>query len=203
MEAAGKIWRKVLDEKESPESEQDKEKKKEAQLSSLVKKAAARDPEAFVEVMEACKLSMYRVAKSILASDEDVADAMSETVLTAWEKLSQLKKPEAFKTWLFRILVHTCEEQFRRKEQVWQSEDFPEMESLERGYEELEWMQTMEKLGETYRSVLVLYYIEGMKLREIARILHISETAAGTRLVRGREKLAELFGEPLKKRGKE
>lgn len=50
--------------------------------------------------------SMYKVAKAILKNDEDVADALQDTILTCWEKIGTLEKNEFFKTWLIRILIN-------------------------------------------------------------------------------------------------
>ncbi len=43
------------------------------------------------------QLSMYRLAMSILKNSNDAEDAVSETVLTAYEHLSSLKKSDSFK----------------------------------------------------------------------------------------------------------
>ena len=50
----------------------------------LVKRAQRRDIEAFVELMEKHKTGLYKVAKSYLRSEEDVADVMQETVLSVY-----------------------------------------------------------------------------------------------------------------------
>ena len=57
----------------------------------LVKRAQRQDMEAFVELMEKHKTGLYKVAKSYLRSEEDVADVMQETVLSAYEHIQELK----------------------------------------------------------------------------------------------------------------
>lgn len=59
---------------------------------------------------------MYRVAIAILASEEDAGDAMQDTILSCWEKIDTLKKPQYFKTWLIRILINHCYTILREKE---------------------------------------------------------------------------------------
>ena len=49
--------------------------------------------------------SFYRIAKSILRSDEDCADAAQEAVMKAFEKLHTLRDDRYAKTWLIRILI--------------------------------------------------------------------------------------------------
>ena len=69
-------------------------------LNYLIKKARQGDTDAFVELMERQKQSMYKVARSYLHREEDIADAMQETVLDCYEKLGQLKSDRYFSTWL-------------------------------------------------------------------------------------------------------
>ena len=58
----------------------------------LVRQAKRQDADAFTELMQLHMKDMYRVAYSILMNDEDVADAVQETILTCWEKLSGLRQ---------------------------------------------------------------------------------------------------------------
>ena len=176
--------------KGTPEASTDNNK---AFFRNLVRKARDKDGEAFVELMEHMKLSMYRIAKSILYSDEDVADAMSDTVLTAWEKLEELKKAEAFKSWLFRILINHCYDQLRKRETLFEEGIVPDIAWAEESYQDVEWRETLEALEEPYRLPLILFYLEGMSLKEIGKALGLSESAVGTRLVRGRKCLAAIM----------
>ena len=74
----------------------------------LVKQAQRGDADAFVALIEKYKMDLYKVAKAYLKNEEDVADVMQETTLSAWEHLGELKKAAYFKTWLTRILINNC-----------------------------------------------------------------------------------------------
>ena len=63
-------------------------------MQKLVEKAVRGDTDAFLELMEANSLSMYKVARGILKSDDDVADAIQDTILSCFEKIHTLQKPE-------------------------------------------------------------------------------------------------------------
>lgn len=54
------------------------------------KKAQRGDADAFVELIEQNKQAMYKVARSYLSCEADIADAMSEAVLSAYEHLGNL-----------------------------------------------------------------------------------------------------------------
>ena len=75
-------------------------------MTDLIKKAIHGDADAFLELMDVNSLAMYKVAKGILGNDDDVADAVQNTILTCFEKLNTLKKPRYFKTWMIRILMN-------------------------------------------------------------------------------------------------
>ena len=53
-----------------------------------------------------------------------------------------------------------------------------------------EWKEALNMLGDRYRLIMMLYYVEGFKINEISSILEIAESTVRTRLARGREKLA-------------
>lgn len=80
--------------------------RKEMNMEKLVQKAKQHDKTAFTVLIEQNTKSMYKVAKAILKNDEDVADALQDTILTCWEKIGTLEKNEFFKTWLIRILIN-------------------------------------------------------------------------------------------------
>jgi RNA polymerase sigma factor (sigma-70 family) len=80
-------------------------------MDKLIKEAKKGNPDAFTQLIQMQMQNMYKTARALLNNDEDVADAMSETVLTCWEKLKQLKHENYFRTWMTRILINKCLEQ--------------------------------------------------------------------------------------------
>ena len=78
------------------------------QTEDLVKRAKRHESEAFTELMQLYMTDMYKVAYAILMNDEDVADAIGDTILICWEKMNQLVKIQYFKTWMTRILINKC-----------------------------------------------------------------------------------------------
>lgn len=167
---------------------------------SLIKKAAEHDKEAFSQLMKQYGQDLYKVAKAILRNDEDIADAMQETALTCWEKIGTLKKNQYFKTWLIRILINHCNAIYRKRNQYVLQEILPEQAEEAKGYETIEWLDMLQCLEEKYRIVLILYYAEEFKVKEIAKLLCISQSAVKQRLFTGRKKLAMQF-EYLQEKG--
>ena len=66
--------------------------RKEPDMNNLIKKAKERDADAFTELMQSQMQNMYKAARSLLSNEEDAADAISETILTCWEKIDRGSK---------------------------------------------------------------------------------------------------------------
>jgi len=165
-------------------------------VSSMIKqvcRAQKHDTNAFTELMLLCERDMYRIARSILQSDVDIADAMQETILACFENLSTLRTPAFFKTWLIRILINKCNDILRSERKTVTMDVLPESGYTDPALANVEFEMLMDSLDEPYRTVLVLRYGEGLSTRQISQLLDISESAVRQRLKRGREKARDLF----------
>ncbi len=152
------------------------------------------DKEEFTRAVLEYESTLYRVAKSMLGSEADCADAAQNALLRAWEKQHTLRDTAYFKTWLTRILINECRAMLRQRarfvpleEEAAEGEIAPERDS---GLYE-----AVMGLNVKYRVPFVLYYIEGFRTREIASMLKLPEGTVKTRLRRAREILrTELEG---------
>lgn len=72
------------------------------------------DREQFTSAVLAAEPTLYRVAKTMLRSEHDCADAAQQAILRAWEQLDSLRSTRYFKTWLVRILINECSTILRR-----------------------------------------------------------------------------------------
>lgn len=163
----------------------------------LVKRAQHHDKDAFVELMEQNKQSMYKTAKCYLHSEEDIADAMQETVLSCYENIGALKERRYFKTWLIRILINKCNDILKKNQKYCLLEEFPEQADEEQSEKNLEFEEVMNALDEKYRTILMLYYAEGFQIKEIAQILDLPENTVKTRLARGRKMFSREYRQEI------
>ena len=136
---------------------------------------------------------MDKVARGILDNDEDAADAMQDTILTCFEKIHTLKNPEYFKTWMIRILINECNKIHRHYKNFSRAEELPEVPGQDMSIEEFEFKEMLGMLDESYRIILVLYYVEGFRIADIASILNMNENTVKTRLVRARMQLKQEY----------
>lgn len=155
-------------------------------MKHLVKRAQENDAEAFVELMELHKESMYKVARSYLKNDADAADAMQETVLKCYEKIHTLNHAGFFKTWMIRILINNCKDILRKDQKLSLFEENQKVELVAPAEDLRGFLELLETVDERYRTVIILYYVEGYKIKEIAEILEMNENTVSSQLRRGR-----------------
>ena len=167
--------------------------KKEESVERLVRKAQRGDKKAFMDLIEANQLALYRAAKAILHREEDVEDAVQEAICKAFYKLSDLRQPKYFKTWLTRILINCCYDLMRQQRGLVPLEILPEEGRSDERDLSLDVQQTLNDLGENDRLVLTLFYLNDISVKDISAMLGISEGAVKQRLSHGRKKFREAF----------
>lgn len=147
----------------------------------------------FIQLVESNKQSMYKIARSYLSNDEDIADAIQDAIESCWRNLDQLEKPAYFRTWMTRILIHKCIDIIRKNRREHPVSDFPEYGAEHKDLDNYEFSELMKSLDEKYRTILLLYYGEGFKISEIAQLLDMEENTVKTRLSRGRQKFRKIW----------
>ncbi len=169
----------------------------EKQGNDLVKRAKRRETDAFTQLMQLHMKDMYRTAVSILMNDEDAADAIQDAILACWEKIDGLKEPRYFRTWMTRILINKCYDIRRRNQRFTSFEDCEEPAAED--HYNLEWKEALSALDERHRTVIELFYGQGCRTEEIAKILGIPKSTVQTRLWRGRKKLEGYYAEEYRR----
>lgn len=163
-------------------------------MQELIEKALGGEQEAFIEIINKSTGQMYRIGKSILKNDEDVGDAMQETIMIAYERLHTLKEPKFFNTWLIRILINRCNYILNRNKKIISIDDINAVSYKEKGIINLELNEAINQLKEDYRIVITLYYIMGFSVKEISAILDDKEGTIKSRLCRARNDLRDFYG---------
>lgn len=80
-------------------------------ITQLVTQAQAGSRAAFGELYESLAGDLYRMALYTLGSGPDAEDAVADTFAEAWKGIKNLREPEAFRSWMFRILSARCKRQ--------------------------------------------------------------------------------------------
>lgn len=177
-----------------------------------VKAAQAGDREAFDFLVEKYKDIVYAVAYRF-AHDPDLAlDLAQDSFIRAYRGIKSFKGRSSFSTWLYRVAMNTCIDYTRRKARSVDAQTVPEEVADYAGAEPVvargprspdrqalsgelgeKIQEAIEALPEYHRSVFVLYEIEGMSYKEIAKIVGCSIGTVMSRLHYARKKLQKML----------
>ena len=142
------------------------------------------DSREYAERVEAMQGALYRVAYGLLLNRADCADAVQDALLRAWEKRRTLKDEAFFGTWLTRILINECYAVLRRRKTALPIDALPEPAAPPDADPALH--DAIARLDEKLRLPIVLYYMEGYAVKDIARMLRLPAGTVKTRLARAR-----------------
>ena len=156
----------------------------------LVVRVQQGDQRAFEALTVADYPRLFRLANGILGDPHLAEDATQQAFLDIWRDIRRLKDPAKFEGWSYRLLVHVCYAEVKRKpdpslvSQVIPGDEpraadaysvIEDREQLDHGFQ---------RLSMDHRVVLVLHYLLGMTPEQVAETLGISRWTVYSRLDR-------------------
>ena len=173
-----------------------------AQIKDLVTMAKNGNTEAFGELYELYYKDMYCYACYITGSETLAQDAVSDAVLSAFKQIKSLKKAEAFKGWLFKILCAACKRYYtenqKKKDLVYLDDEnggFTEPASYESIELSAELRRALDILSQEEREIVLLSVLGNYKSHEIADMLDYPSSTVRSKLKRALKKLRTALGE--------
>lgn len=136
--------------------------------------------------------TVYRVCSIYLKNKADTEDAVSDTFVRLIRSGTVFENTEHEKAWLIVTAKNICRD--RLKSPRYRFEPLSD-DMLTGNIEVDETLMLLRSLPEKYRTVIYLHYYEGYTCEEIAKMLKIAKSTAGSRLDRGRKKLKEILEE--------
>jgi len=168
----------------------------------LVEKSQNGDNHAFGKLVGLWFKRIYNVAFKYFVDHDLAMEVTQRTFIAVYNNLDGLKDVKSFKYWLYKVAINQCHEEDRRqKKKTWfsifQSDDVKRMEEIhfqpEKEFQRKETEEIMtnilKTLPEEQKVVIIMKEYEGMKFREIAEALGISENTAKSRLYYGLKSL--------------
>ncbi len=163
----------------------------------LVEQAQQGDERAFADLVDLDGDRCYAIAYRILRDVERAQDAVQQAFLLAWRELPRLRDPERFETWLHRLVVNACYEEFRRYRR-WSANvselpvDGPVATDTLVSIDERDALvRAFRTLSPEHRAVVVLHHHTGLPLTSIAEVVGVpvgtvkSRLHYATRILRG------------------
>jgi RNA polymerase sigma-70 factor, ECF subfamily len=155
-----------------------------AHEDGLLRLAAAGDADAFDALLGPRLDRLFRLAVAITRSEPDARDATQDACVLAWRELPRLRDLDRFDAWLSQIVCNSCRMLLRHNRRGTIREismDDPlrpvtheeptDTAELDRFGENEAIQAAFERLDPAVRSLLVLHYVEGRPLADIAKVL--------------------------------
>jgi RNA polymerase sigma-70 factor, ECF subfamily len=165
------------------------------QQRDLVERARRGDHDAFSVLARAAFPRLDATARLIIRDRETAQDAVQEAIVRLWHDLPDLRDPDRFDAWMYRILVNACYRELRRNRRRSMevelnpliqrsisdgSASLADRDAIERGFRRLDPEQ---------RAIVVLTLYLGLSIPEAADVLSVPQGTAKSRLHRALAKL--------------
>lgn len=169
------------------------------QERELVVNVQKGDTQAFEQLFELHKSKALRTVY-LMTRDKNISeDIVQEVFVSCYTSIKELKNPEYFKTWFYRILTRTTWRYMEKEKRLIPVEDI--FEKLENQHEKslLDKLEQKEssnflyqeilKLQPKLQTTLILYYYQEFSVKEIAQTMGCLEGTVKSRLYTGRRRL--------------
>jgi RNA polymerase sigma-70 factor, ECF subfamily len=174
--------------------------------AELIERAKGGDDAAFNEIVLATRRRVLGTIARLIGRREDVEDVGQQVFLRLYLSLDQLRTPEVFDPWLYRLTVNAAYDYLRRQRRRFELRmaDLSEQAVLmadaaaggARQHDEAEKAKIREfvqgllaSVSEADRTLLILKEVEGLSLRELEKVYHVRENALKVRLFRARQRV--------------
>ena len=149
--------------------------------------------DAFAQEVRELTDTAFAVTYLILGNSADSEDAMSATILRAFENRGKLRKRDSFRAWFLQILRHEAYDLLKKRRRLTPVEELPE-EAAPEGDDagRLDLRQALQELTETQRTALLLQQ-EGYDMAEIGQILDVPVGTVKSRISRAKQTLRTLL----------
>jgi RNA polymerase sigma-70 factor, ECF subfamily len=171
--------------------------------AELLARLRCGDAAALTELFHTFGARIYNTCRRIVGSDADAEDATQEVFLRVLTQAAKFDGRSRFSTWLFRLAVnHTINLSRKNRRRAGCDLDQVELptdtqptplESVLQREERRHLDEALQSLPADQRAILILREIEGLTYAEIGDILDLPPGTVTSRLVRGRERLAEML----------
>ena len=177
-------------------------------LTQLIEKVKQSDQAAFEELYNVYYQMGFSLALQFVKNEEEAMDIMQDSFMTICTKLDTLDDANKFKSWYMQIVANKCRDFLKKKNPLSFTDANAydddgnlqfDIEDDDRDFqpeESVDYAETvrivegmLNELPEDQKMCLLLYYVNGLKISEIAESLGVSEATVKSRLKYGKDKL--------------
>ena len=179
-------------------------------MRDLIEKAKCGDEPSFEALILSCKGKAYNIAYRYLKNEQDAMDALQESFIKVFRDISSFNFESQFETWVYRIVVNTCNDFLRKNKNITVISNFiqkneeeyeieiedrrPGPEKLYEQKEEASYiLKCLDKLPNEQKEIIILRDIRGFTYEEISEIIDCSLGTVKSRISRSRLKLKDIY----------
>lgn len=172
-------------------------------MENIITKIQNGDELAFKQLSQSIEKDLYRIAKTRLKNDDDIKDAIQNTMISVYKNVKKINNIDYFKTWMIRILINECNKIYnlnKKKNDVFDKLKVGSISSIydnsiQNLNDTLNFEYLIDQLNYDEKIVITLYYNSQFSCTEISNILKINVHTVKTRLNRAKNKLRKLYEE--------
>ncbi|WP_372793507.1 RNA polymerase sigma factor [Lutibacter sp.] len=160
---------------------------------------------AFAFLVEKYKHMVYTLTIRIVKNKEEAEEVSQDSFVKAFKNLDKFKGESKFSTWIYKIAYYASLDVLKKNKRFVNSENIDDFNEgdLENMQDALEYLHENERkkvindallrLNEDERIILTLYYFEELPVKEISKVVNLSEDNIKTKLFRSRKKLTTIL----------
>ncbi|MFH1768053.1 MAG: RNA polymerase sigma factor [Candidatus Omnitrophota bacterium] len=176
---------------------------KEEAIKEFVERFLAGDKEAFNAMGRLIASDIVNISYRYVANYDDAKDVCQEVLVKLYKKLGMFRQASKISTWIYRLTINTAIDFLRRGKRIFslREETLEDTESVNKMGEEIEKnddrsliKEALAKLPLRQKNAIILRHFEGLKIRQISKVLGCSQSSVKTHLTRGLEHLRQEIG---------
>jgi RNA polymerase sigma factor (sigma-70 family) len=155
------------------------------------------EPAAFDELVERWHKPLWRYIRRISDRDDVADELLQETWLRVLRGIVQLRNPRDLTAWMFgiarRVLMDRLRDKYKQPvsmEESFEAASFSS-EEVNDGEDIEELLHEVNQLSWPQRELLTLYYLDGLSVDEISRVLNVATGTVKSRLYNARKTLKQ------------
>lgn len=170
-------------------------------MEELIIRSKKGDEKAFTELILSTENDLYRIGKTRLNDDNDISDAIQETMINAYKNLRKLKDNSNFKSWIIKILINECNKIYKKKSK--NTKLFKKItikkpvnsidNSINNVNSRLDFELLINQLSYEEKLIATLYYNNGYSCSEISNILNMNVNTVKSKITRAKEKVKKYY----------
>ncbi len=178
--------------------------------TETIVRAQSGDDAAFNEIIRAYRKRILGTVYRMISRGDDVEDVGQEVFVRLYDSLRQLRTPQVFEPWLYRLTINACYDYLRKKRRGvdvrmadLSEEQVIAVDAALSGKKALEESQKasarellglmLDRVSKEDRVLLTLKEIQGLTLKELSLIYKVNTNALKVRLFRARKRALRAY----------